>query len=127
VESYLQRKHIPLKISTQIIEYLTRQKLIDDETFTQEFIRSKLNQGRGLHRIQLELKTKHINSDIISKQFNQIDIETVTQSARNIIHKKSRLFNKLNGYQKLNKIKQYLYQRGFDAQIIRAIIDEINS
>lgn len=110
-----------------VIGQLVELSFIDDLRFTQEWIRSRLNRGKGEHLYRRELNNMGVAEGIIDQVCQEVTTKTPVQKAKELIIKKERHFNKLNKFQRSQKIKQYLFHRGFSSQTIRAVIDDLPS
>lgn len=77
----LRRKLAAWKISaddaTRIIESLVERRFVDDSRFAAAFVRDKYRFERwGRRKIAMELRIKHIPSDVIAEALEQIDEDT---------------------------------------------------
>ena len=126
LETYLSRK-IQTEdnaLVDQTIQKLEQMDLINDNRFASEWARSRANKGKGDYLVKRELQQKGVDSQIIDSVLANIPEEIWFESAQLQLDKKSAKFNKLNQYQKKQKMKQYLFQRGFSSMIINTVIDD---
>ena len=125
--TYLQKKYPSADSGSikAIINKLEDLNLIDDSEFTVNWINAKINQGKGPYIINRQLRHFGIEGNIITEALSHIPQSIMINSAKRLIQKKSRLFNKLNISQKKSKIYKYLYNRGYPTQIISNVIDDI--
>jgi regulatory protein len=105
------------------VELLVQQGWVNDQRFGEQFVRSKFEQGYGPLRIAYELEQKGVDRPLINammkpyehhwleagqlaykKRFGEFVPEDVKQHARN---------------------RRYLYQRGFNAEQIRLILQHL--
>jgi regulatory protein len=126
IEAYLARKYPQAgepAIQT-VIKLLEEQNVLNDRRFCLEWIHSQLNKGKGPIIIKYQLKKLGITSSLINQVIGDIsDIQLIT-SVQTLLKRKQYRFNKLNNKIRKQKIKQYLYQRGFPFTIINTVIDE---
>ena len=120
----LKKKKFSQEIINQTIGDLKEKKFIDDEDFAKSWVESRIKIPLGLNRLKIELKTKGINQDIISRvletakqQYDQSGV--VNQLAK---ERFSRLKN-LDPNKAKRRIYDYFLRRGFPRHII---IDAIN-
>ena len=127
ITSYLQRqtKHPSnQEIINQVLDKISQFNLLNDNSFTQEWIRSRLKKGKGPRLIRLELKQKGIEIETINQHLNQVPFEKLLDSAIQLLNRKSRQLKHSNSYQHRAKMSQYLYSRGYSQPIINQAIDE---
>lgn len=99
--------------------------LLNDEKFTDFWIRSRNRSNKkGKQYIKKELLQKGISKDIIDSKLNNISENQEFKKAYFLAKKKLPKINSDNSYEKKNKLKRYLYQRGFSFNIINRIVKE---
>jgi SOS response regulatory protein OraA/RecX len=125
--SYLQRKVVHASIGEiqGVISELKSQNFVNDERFTHEWIAAQLRKGKGPYYVNKQLRKLRVDPIIINQALDNIDDKDQINAAKEIVYKKSHLFNKLNNIRKRLKIKQYLFNNGFSPQIIREVIDDL--
>ena len=115
----LTAKSLPAPAVEQTIRYFKDIDLINDRVFAQQWISSRLKKPFGLNRIQLELKKKGIEADIIQEAIRKIMDDYDEQAIVTGL-----MQHRLNQYKGVDtdKIKQrmygYLLRRGFNSNII---------
>jgi len=119
----LLRKHYPYDLITKIIEKLKKENFINEDRYINAFINDKLNLNHwGKNKIKYELEKKEFDKNLIKQKLNNIDNELYFKILTNIVNSKFKQIDK-NDY--LNKIKifRYLYNKGFEKEIIQKIIN----
>ncbi|MBU1446047.1 RecX family transcriptional regulator, partial [Patescibacteria group bacterium] len=102
----------------QVIDRLKELKYINDFSFAQDYIRTRvLLNPRGRRMLRLELKRKGIKKEIINTTIEEAEIDEV-EIANAILKKKERLISKLSDQKKREKIFFLLTSRGVDIQSI---------
>jgi len=104
----LKRLGIEEEISSKVIKYLSEYKYIDDLDYVDSYIRQNERMLKySIYELSQKLKIKGIKSDIIE---NKLEVLASSKYEKTIIKKiistKSKTLDE-------NKIKQYLYRRGF--------------
>jgi len=104
----LKRLGIKEEISSKVIKYLSEYKYIDDLDYVDSYIRQNERMLKySIYELSQKLKIKGIKSDIIE---NKLEVLASSKYEKTIIKKiistKSKTLDE-------NKIKQYLYRRGF--------------
>ena len=109
------------------ISYLLDKKFIDDERFAKNFVRSQINiKPIGKYKLKMKLKEKLISDEIVNKVLADISDEDEKNFAKELVRKKYQILNiKYKGDK--NKIRERLFQqllnRGFDYEIVKAVLD----
>lgn len=106
-----------------VLEQLLQDKLLDDQRFTESFVRSRISRGNGPLKIRHELVERGIPSEIIddylddSYEFWQETIEAV----------RSKRFGTESpeDYKEQTKQSRFLYQRGFGSDLIRRLFNNL--
>ena len=103
----------------EVLDKLIVNNILDDERFAEMYINSRARKGFGPKKIEMELSSKHVESFIISSSLEAYD--------NWIENAKKELLKKFKGivprdYQSKIKQKQFLFNRGFSAQIIDRVL-----
>lgn len=122
MKEYMQRKNVSLEIIDETIERLIKNKLLDDEIFTNAFIKDKLNfTTMGPYRIEMELRKQCIDNAIISKYINEIDDDIINKKLDKQISKLIK--SNKNKPNLKNKIYNNLLNLGYSSSMI---LDNLN-
>ncbi len=106
------------------VKFLFDQKFLDDDKFTEFYVRSKLSAGRnGQQVIKMKLRQFGIDDEIIKKYLTDID-DSELKNAQHQSKKwlKNRAFG--SDYERQNKLSRFLLGRGFNYDIIKKVVDE---
>lgn len=107
VMTYLQRKAVDSQAAAIIIGRLRELQLLDDEAFARTWIANRrLLKSTSLQRLRLELKTKRVPDEVITRALFS-DTGNDQQALRELIAKKRRR------YPDEQKLMQYLARQGF--------------
>jgi len=123
--AYLAKKSQNTELIQSLIDRFKQLNLIDNHRFAQEWINSRLKHGKGPRFIRYELKMKGISEADINSALAKISPFEWTKSAKEILAKKIVGFRLRNPRFLTQKVKNYLYQRGFDNSHIKTIIDDL--
>jgi regulatory protein len=108
----------------QIIDHLIEKNYINEERYTLLYCKSKFNLKKwGKIKINYQLKKKGIAENIINSSLDTISEETYLKSINKLINKKSESIDEKNIYKKNTKIARYLYQKGYEIDLIWKIIN----
>ncbi|MGH7240846.1 MAG: RecX family transcriptional regulator [Candidatus Saccharimonadales bacterium] len=124
VEFYLRRKEAPPPLIEQITNKLQRLGLLDDQKFAESFVHNRrLLRSSSTRKLQLELRKKHIASDII-EQVLAAD-ETDTDAMLKVLVAKKRQQSKYRDDDL--KLMQYLARQGFGYGDIKQALEELEA
>lgn len=117
IETYLRRKDLDETASAQIIEKLAKLSLIDDEAFAKAWVNHRrIVRQTSKRRLSMELKQKHIASDIIEKVLREEEV-TDKDELRKLVDKKR------TRYPDKTKLMQYLARQGFSYDDIKSALE----
>jgi regulatory protein len=103
-----------------VLAALQEQGLQSDERFSEHFVRYKIDQGKGPHRIKQDLRQKHVPDDLIDR-FVSNDSEFWAERAAEVY---SRKFKDLPLKDEKDKAKRlrFMVSRGFSAHQVFDLI-----
>ena len=110
-----------------IIYKLIEDNFLNEERFAEAYVSGKFRFKQwGKTKIKLKLKEKRVSDYCIKKGLSQIEDEEYDAVIRTLIEKKEREYSKkYSGYQLNAKLINYLLQKGFEYDKIKAQIEEI--
>ena len=109
-----------------IIYKLIGDNFLNEERFSEAYVSGKFRFKQwGKTKIRLKLKEKRVSDYCIKKGLSQIEDEEYNAVIRSLIEKKEREYSKKHsGYQLNAKLINYLLQKGFEYDNIKAQIEE---
>lgn len=128
VIKYLQEHEIDNRQIARIIDELESSKYIDDASYTESFINSKINsQTNGPYQIKQKLSTKGIKTDLIDEIMSQTytresQVNVATNIAEKLVMQK---YSKLPLKMLKIKINQSLVTKGFSYDIAKTAIESL--
>ncbi len=130
-ESDIKSKLIKAQLSPEevksILEFLLKERFIDNKRFARAFVRDKVRfAGWGRYKIRLHLAAKHIDSGVIAESLREIDEEEYEESLKRVALNKSRGLD-LNTREGNVKLYRFLLTRGFESGLAVKIIKELRS
>lgn len=108
-----------LPIIEAVIEKLVVNNILNDERFAEMYLNSRARKGFGPKKIEIELNSKKVDSLLIANAI--AEYESWTENAKNELFKKFKGI-KPTDYKSKMKQKQFLFNRGFNSQIIEQIL-----
>lgn len=117
---YLSKKNYDNNLIDTLIDKLIKNKLLDDNIFTNAYIKDKLNfTNYGKYKIINELKLKYkIDNDIIYLSINAIEDDLWNKRIDKLINKYINSNKKYSGNILKNKLYTYLINLGYDKDIV---------
>lgn len=108
----------------RIMEYLTKNKFVDDERFARFFINDKIKYNSwGRRKIEQALWMKHIDRTVYDPIFDEVDPEEYLAQLRPIIKQKLKTTKANSDYERSMKVIKYAMSRGFEIDLIRKCIN----
>ncbi len=120
----LKKKRFDEKTIQETLSYLKDNNFINDISFANAWIESRLKKPIGLNRIRKELKIKGIDEKIIEQKIDELKDRYFEQDIVKKIAKEK--FNRLKNIEPdkaKRRIFSYLMRRGFSAD---AVLDTLN-
>lgn len=118
----LRRKGYEEENISYTVEYLKRNRYIDDDYFTKSFIADKQNlNGYGYQRIKYELIKKGIRKEIIESHLIKDDHEEY-ELALNIASKKMKSYSNQERDAIWRKLGGFLQRRGYSYDIVSKVL-----
>ncbi len=127
IKNYLTKKEASLGEQQAISKKLKALNFLDDSEFARAWISNRLSVGgSGKRKIYLELWQKGVQKEIIEKALKGIDENQEVESAQALIDKKIKFFLLPLDFQAKQKLKAFLFRRGFDYQTIKMAFQNKN-
>ena len=121
----LNKWEIPEDAQARIMEYLTKNKFVDDARFCVAFVKDKIKyNGWGRKKVEQALYIKRIPRSRSDPVFEEIPDEMYLEKLRPLIKQKYPTIKARNEYERAMKLIKFAMGRGFDMRIIRMCIDE---
>ena len=121
----LNKWEISEEAQARIMEYLTKNKFVDDARFCAAFVKDKIKyNGWGRKKVEQALYMKRIPRSISDPVFEEIPDEMYLEKLRPLIKQKYPTIKARNEYERAMKLIKFAMGRGFDMRIIRMCIDE---
>ena len=108
-----------LPIIEEALDKLVLNNILNDERFAEMYLNSRARKGFGPKKIEMELYSKKVDSMLIGNAIEAY--ESWIENAENELQKKFKGIQPVD-YKSKMKQKQFLFNRGFSAQIIERIL-----
>jgi len=118
--------NLPESEITEIIEFLKKEKYIDELRYTEAFVNDKFRFNKwGKYKINFALKQKHIPDHIIAEALEKIPEENYHSLLHDELSKKLRSLSKSSGYELKSKLYRFAASRGYENDLILEVINEL--
>lgn len=119
VESYLRRKKAPPSLSESILNKLSNNKLLDDVSFAESFVRSRrATRPTSARKLQFELQQKHVSKSVIQRVLAEEEDGVESNALAQLVAKK----RQQSRYQDDVKLMQYLVRQGFSYDDVKRAV-----
>lgn len=109
----------------KIIAELIKQKYIDEERYTQLYVRDKFKFNKwGKIKIRAMLFQKQISEKTIDNALTKIKQEEYFEMLKNVINQKEKQLKEIDAYKKKTKLLQFLSSKGFEPNFIMQVIEK---
>lgn len=117
LQQKLHQRKFPSAHIEQVVLYCCESGYVNDQRFTQSYIRIKAGKGLGLKRIQMELQQKGIDSEQIRRALDELELDWY-ELAKNLYQRKYPS-PQPDDFKSKQKRQRYLFYRGFDSEQVR--------
>lgn len=127
IRDYL-RKHDVEQYSDRMIEHFKRLKLIDDLNYAKSYVRTMANVNqKGLRNVEMDLKQKGVSDTKILTAMEEYPYEQQFENAQILAEKRWRRTKNDSRVQGIQKVKQYLVNKGYSFEIADDVIDQLDT
>lgn len=120
VEKKLRDFRLIPEAKEMILIHLIQNDFLNEERFAQSFARGKFRIKKwGRKRIVQELKLRNITSYNVKSGLKEIDEGDYLNTLKDLAENRFSQIKESNPYRKKQKLYQYLYNRGFESDLIQ--------
>ena len=111
-----------------LISELMQHNFLNEERYARTFARGKFRIKKwGRIKIKQELKIRSIYAKCIEFAMQEIDPDAYYELLKEVLQKKSNLEKETHPYKRKAKLTSYLVSRGFEYDLIRMALDDLDS
>ena len=115
---------IPESWREEILEWLIREKYVDDRRYASLFVREKFNLNKwGRVKITYMLRKQGIGEDLIQEALDMIDPEEYERVCRQLIRGKSDHLKDKNQFSRKSKLLRFAAGKGYETDLIYRILN----
>lgn len=126
IKSKMKRWQIDEKMQESIIEYLLKERYVDETRYVKAFIKSKATYNKwGKYKIEQALHYKHISKDLYAPYLDDINMDESDDILISLLKQKYKTVKGDSEYEKKGKLIRFAIQRGFPYDQVQKCIDTI--
>lgn len=126
VRDYLREKEISSEDQQQIIAHLESLHLVDDKIYGESYVRTQMRlSDKGPTQIIQQLKQKGLDEMTIQDVMGLYEKDQQFEVAFHAAEKASRKYKTKSHKETLQKIRLHLMQKGFSAEVISLVLEEL--
>lgn len=126
VKLKLARMNVPHKYWEPLLLHLVENGFVNEERFTELFVRSKIRQkGWGPVKIRLELRKKHITDTLIDKYLSDFQTEDQNELLLGWLRKKLKTITKEEPLKQREKLIRFGISKGFETGKVFDVVNKI--
>jgi regulatory protein len=111
----------------EILSDLISENFLNEERFAVQFAGGHFRiKGWGKVKINHALKQKRVSAYNIKKALQSIDLDAYEKTLESLATKKWNSLKGERGLSKMAKTQAFLYQRGFEPQLIQPVLQKLN-
>lgn len=111
-------------VQARVMEYLLKEKFIDEERYTRLFVEEKIKFNKwGRKKLEQALYMKRIPRSIYAPILDEIDEENYEEILRPLIEAKRKTVTGKSEYEIRGKLIRFALSRGFDMDTILSVLE----
>lgn len=111
----------------EILSDLISENFLNEERFALQFAGGHFRiKGWGKVKINHALKQKRVSAYNIKKALQSIDLDAYEKTLESLATKKWNTLKGERGLSRMAKTQAFLYQRGFEPQLIQPVLQKLN-
>lgn len=123
---YLKKKDFSSKCIDYSLEQLDKLNLLDDKRYTEAFVNDKiLLSNDGPFKIRKQLVDAEIDEEVIDNYLSSINEEVWKSKLEKLVNKKKSIMKSKSYYMFITKMKNDLYNMGYDKYMIEELLFNI--
>ena len=124
MQEKMRRWEIPDDAQARVMAKLIKERYIDDERFTQAFVKDKIRYNKwGRRKVEQALWQKRIDDEIRKRVLDEVGDDEYLSVLRPLLKQKRKTIKANSDYELNQKLMRFALGRGFTFDIIRQCID----
>ena len=119
----MRRWEIDESVQARVMEYLLKEKFIDEERYTRCFVEEKIKfNGWGRKKVEQALYMKRIPSSIYDPILDEVDEDDYVEKLRPLLEAKRKTVTGKSEYEIRGKLIRFALSRGFEMDTILKVL-----
>ena len=111
-------------VQARVMEYLLKEKFIDEERYTRLFVEEKIKFNKwGRKKLEQALYMKRIPRSIYAPILDEVDEDNYEEILRPLLEAKRKAVTGKSEYEIRGKLIRFALSRGFDMDTILSVLD----
>ena len=111
-------------VQARVMEYLLKEKFIDEERYTRLFVEEKIKFNKwGRKKVEQALYMKRIPRSIYAPILDEVDEDNYEEILRPLLEAKRKSVTGKSEYEIRGKLIRFALSRGFDMDTILSVLD----
>lgn len=111
-------------VQARVMEYLLKEKFIDEERYTRLFVEEKIKFNKwGRKKLEQALYMKRIPRSIYAPILDEVDEDNYEEILRPLLEAKRKTVTGKSEYEIRGKLIRFALSRGFDMDTILSVLD----
>lgn len=111
-------------VQARVMEYLLKEKFIDEERYTRLFVEEKIKFNKwGRKKLEQALYMKRIPRSIYAPILDEVDEDNYEEVLRPLLEAKRKSVTGKSAYEIRGKLIRFALSRGFDMDTILSVLD----
>lgn len=126
LQKKMRRWEVDDETQTKIIDYLKKENYINENRYTESFIRNKVEYNKwGRYKIEQALRLKHIPKEVYAPLLDEVKENKYDDILTPLLKQKLKFIKYNSAYEAKTKLMRFALQRGFTMQQILKQIEPI--
>lgn len=126
VEKKLIQWEIPQSEIDEIVDYLIKEKFLDEERFVRYYIKDKLAfNGWGKQKVRFQLQQKRVDMALFQQLWEEVDQDQYQKQLQYLLQKKRKSIKDTDPWALKQKLMRYAAGRGFQMDEIYSALDAL--
>lgn len=126
VEKKLTQWEIPQSEIDEIVDYLIKEKFLDEERFVRYYIKDKLTfNGWGKQKVRFQLQQKKVDMSLFQQLWEEVDQDQYQKQLHYLLQKKRKSIKDTDPWAVKQKLMRYAAGRGFQMDEIYSALDAL--
>jgi regulatory protein len=117
---------LPREETTKVIEYLLKEKYLDQQRYATSFVRDKFRFNKwGKIKLAYALRQKQVEEQYSREALSQLPAEDYQKVLRDLLSAKARTLKEQDTWSRRNKLLAFAQSHGFEVDLALPIIEQI--